>query len=100
MRQLSEIYIKQLQMSKKSIDLLEKVIKLPAISDKFKAECKLDLGDAYLFTGDVWESELLYAQVEKSFKEEPLGQEAKFRKSQISLFQERVLLGQRNNWKY
>ncbi len=86
MWQLSEIYIKQLQKPKKAIDLLEKGIKLPAISDKFKAECKLDLGDAYLFTGDVWESELLYAQVEKSFKEEPLGQEAKFRKARLAYF--------------
>lgn len=86
MRQLSEIYIKQLQKPKKAIELLEKVVKLPSVGYKFKAECKLDLGDAYLYTGDVWESELLYAQVEKSFKEEPLGQEAKFRKARLAYF--------------
>jgi len=86
MRQLSEIYIKQLQKPKKAITLLEQVIKIPSIGFKFKAQCKLDLGDAYLFMGDVWESELLYAQVEKSFKEEPLGQEAKFRKARLAYF--------------
>ena len=40
----SEIYIKQLQMSKKSIDLLEKVIKLPAISDKFQSRMQVGFG--------------------------------------------------------
>ncbi len=86
MRQLAEIYVKQLHKPTKAISLLEEVIKTPYTAASFRAECKLDLGDAYLFMGDVWESELLYAQVEKDFKEEPLGQEAKFRKARLAYF--------------
>jgi len=86
MRQLAEIYIKQLHNADKAIALLQEVVKLRNTTQSFIAECKLDLGDAYLFMGDVWESELLYAQVEKDFKEEPLGQEAKFRKARLAYF--------------
>jgi len=86
MRQLAEIYIKQLHNADKAISLLQEVVKLRNTTQRFIAECKLDLGDAYLFMGDVWESELLYAQVEKDFKEEPLGQEAKFRKARLAYF--------------
>lgn len=86
-KQLAEIYIKQLHQPKKAIELLESAISaMTRGNEKFKAQCKLDLGDAYLFMGDVWESELLYSQVEKSFKEEPLGQEAKFRKARLAYY--------------
>jgi tetratricopeptide (TPR) repeat protein len=86
MRQLSEIYIKYFKSPLKAIELLKKAVLMPTASDKFKAECKLDLGDAYLFMGDVWESELLYAQVQKSYKEDPLGQEARFKKAQLAYY--------------
>jgi len=86
MKLLANIYLTKLHQPTKAINLLEEVINTPGNNRYFKAECKLDLGDAYLFTGDVWESELLYAQVEKDFKEEPLGQEAKFRKARLAFF--------------
>ena len=37
--------------------------------------------------GDPWEAILLYSQVEKDFKENPIGHEAKFRRAKISYFQ-------------
>lgn len=86
MRQLAEIYIKHFAAPQKAIDLLTKAVKMPTAAEKFKAECKLDLGDAYLFMGDVWESELLYAQVQKSYKEDALGQEARFKKAQLAYY--------------
>jgi predicted negative regulator of RcsB-dependent stress response len=51
-----------------------------------KAEIKLELGDTYLFTGEVWEASLLYSQVEKALKNEPIGHEAKFRNARLSYF--------------
>jgi TolA-binding protein len=36
--------------------------------------------------GDVWESTLLYSQVDKAFKEDPLGHEARFRNARLSYF--------------
>jgi tetratricopeptide (TPR) repeat protein len=65
---------------------LEDAIEYPGISKSVQAKCKLELADIYLFTGNVWDSDLLYAQVDKSFKNDPLGQEAKFRGARLDYF--------------
>jgi hypothetical protein len=69
-----------------AITYLEDAIAYPGISKAVQAKCKLELGDIYLFTGNVWDSDLLYAQVDKSFKNDPLGQEAKFRNARLDYF--------------
>ncbi len=63
--------------------LLEEAIKIPTFRDKTTAECKLELGDIKLLQADVWEASLLYSQVEKAYKNDPIGQEAKFRNSRL-----------------
>lgn len=65
---------------------LEEVIDYPNVTPQTKAECKLELGDIYLFSGNVWDSDLLYAQVDKDFKHDALGQEAKFRGARLDYF--------------
>lgn len=65
---------------------LEEAIDFPGISNQTKADCKLELGDIYLFSGNVWDSDLLYAQVDKDFKHDALGQEAKFRGARLDYF--------------
>ena len=65
---------------------LEEAIDFPGISKSVQAKCKLELGDIYLFTGNVWDSDLLYSQVDKLFKNDPLGQEAKFRGARLDYF--------------
>jgi predicted Zn-dependent protease len=52
----------------------------------FAGTCKLALADVYIVTGEVWESMLLFGQVDKDFMEEPMGQEAKFRSARLSYF--------------
>lgn len=69
-----------------AITILEEAIEFPGISKVVQAKCKLELGDIYLFTGNVWDSDLLYAQVDKSFKNDPLGQEAKYRGARLDYF--------------
>ena len=54
------------------------------------ASCKIELADIQLFTGDVWEATLLYSQVEKAFKNDPIGFEAKFRNAKLSFLYWRV----------
>lgn len=39
------------------------------MTSKTIAEIKLDLGDYYMMSGNVWEATLLYGQVDKQFKE-------------------------------
>ena len=51
------------------------------------AECKLEYADIMLLSGNVWTAILYYSQVEKSFKENPLGHEAKLRRAKIAYYQ-------------
>ena len=51
------------------------------------AECKLEYADIMLLSGKVWTAILYYSQVEKSFKENPLGHEAKLRRAKIAYYQ-------------
>lgn len=67
--------------------LLDQILVLGNVRQSFKAECKLLLGDIKLLNGDEWEAALLYGQVDKDFKEDPLGQEAKFRNARLSFYQ-------------
>lgn len=69
-----------------AIALLDEFINLPGIEVATKAEYKLMLADIYLITGEIWEASLLYSQVEKDFKYEAIGQEAKFRNARLSFY--------------
>lgn len=64
----------------------EELIAMPRVDNKFRAECKLELGDIYVLKGEEWEAMLLYGQVDKDFLEDPLGQEAKFRNAKLSYY--------------
>ncbi len=50
------------------------------------AKAKMYLGDYYLIADQPWESLLLYTQVEKEQKGNPLGEEAKFRNAKLAYF--------------
>ncbi len=69
-----------------AITILEEAIELPRVTPLFKAECKLELGDILILTGDVWDASLYYSQVDKDFKNEPIGREAKYRNARLSFY--------------
>ena len=75
-----------LNKSDAAIAVLEETIVLPQLSAVTQAECKLELGDILLMTGDIWEASLRYSQVEKAFKYDVIGQEAKYRVAKISYY--------------
>ena len=64
----------------------EEVINMPGIPNKLKNQTKLSLGDFYLINAEVWESTLLYSQVDKEEKESPLGEEARYRNAKLSYY--------------
>lgn len=68
-----------------AIQLLQNTIET-VNSKQGKSELKLLLADIYLYDDEVWEATLLYSQVDKSMKEEPLGHEARFRNAQLRYF--------------
>lgn len=85
-RKLAKLYAYYLHREKEAIALLEKLKNNAGIPAKMNALIKLELADIYLATGDMWEPALLYSQVEKTFKEDALGQEAKFRNARLAYF--------------
>ena len=50
------------------------------------ADSKIELADILLMTGEVWDASLLYSQVEKDFKNEPVGASAKFKNAKLSYY--------------
>lgn len=86
MKNLAHLQAFYLNKAPDAIAVLEEAIELPQVEPHLKADCKLELGDILLVTGDVWEASLRYSQVEKEFKHDAIGQEAKFRNAKISYY--------------
>lgn len=86
MQALANLQALYLNKTAEAIALLEEVIEMKGIGNAFLAQCKLDLGDIYVMTGETWEATLLFGQVDKAFKDEPLGQQAKFRNARLSYY--------------
>lgn len=84
--QLAELEARYLNDLPKAIGLLDKLINTPNVKPPLLAEAKLALADYYLIEGNVWEATLLYSQVDKAFKEDLLGHEARFRNARLSYF--------------
>ena len=68
------------------INILEEIIKTPRLKAGFIADSKLLLGDAYLMANNIWDAKLMYGQVDKQFKEDARGQEAKFKNAKLSYY--------------
>jgi tetratricopeptide (TPR) repeat protein len=75
-----------LNKSEEAITLLDDFISQPGLDIATKANFKTLLGDIYLIHGEIWEASLLYSQVEKDFKYEAIGQEAKFKNAKLSFY--------------
>jgi tetratricopeptide (TPR) repeat protein len=75
-----------LQDHSKAIGILESAIAGAGNNQKFKDQCKLDLGDIYILKDEPWESTLLYMQVEKSQKEDNLGEIAKLKNAKLQYY--------------
>ncbi len=69
-----------------AITLLEETVEFPNLTPKKVGEAKLALGDLLVIRGDIWDASLYYSQVDKAFKEDVLGSEAKFRNAKISYY--------------
>ena len=70
----------------KGIELLQKAIEQPAAGRNFTGRAKLQLGDYLVLNGKVWDASLTYSQVDKAFKEDMLGEEARFRNAKLAYY--------------
>ena len=80
------LFANYLDQKDSAIQIIDKLISNPRASLQLKSRAKLDLGDIYLLKGEHWESSLLYSQVEKIQKENPIGYEAKLKNAKLSYY--------------
>lgn len=69
-----------------AIIILKEMIGFAGVDKYVVANAKLNLADYMLMQGDVWESTLLYSQVDKDMKEGVLGERARFRNAMLSYY--------------
>lgn len=66
-----------------AIQILDSALLLPRYNDIEEARTKLLLADIKVLLDDIWDASLLYMQIEKKFKYEQIGEEAKFKNARI-----------------
>ncbi|MCH8903326.1 MAG: tetratricopeptide repeat protein, partial [Bacteroidetes bacterium] len=86
LQELAQLEALYLNNSDRAIMILTDLIGFPGLDKTFKARCKLDLGDVYLFKNEPWEAMLIFSQVDKAFKDDPTGDEARYRNARLSYY--------------
>lgn len=66
-----------------SVEILDSCLAMPGLTDMQRAEIKMSLADVLVLQNDIWQASLYYMQVDKDFKYEPIGHEAKFKNARI-----------------
>jgi hypothetical protein len=69
-----------------AMQVLQKAIKYPDTRRDYAGRLKLQLGDYHLLQGRIWDASLLYSQVDKDFKQDVLGEEARFRNAKLAYY--------------
>lgn len=75
----------ELDRPDEAIMLIDKALQLGFLAAD-NAALKMELADIYLYKDEVWEATLLYSQIEKSMKNDPIAHEAKFKNGQLRYF--------------
>jgi len=70
----------------RAIGILQKAIAEPDTRRNVAGKFKLQMGDYYVLTGQLWDASLIYSQVDKDFKEDDLGEDARFRNAKLAYY--------------
>ncbi len=70
----------------KAVDVLKKAIAEPDTRKNVAAAFKLQMGDYYVLLGELWEASLTYSQVDKEFKQDAEGEDARFRNAKLAYY--------------
>lgn len=65
---------------------LDEVITNTRVSKEYLGMAKLAIGDYQLLSGRVWEANLTYAQVDKLFKQDKMGEEARYKQALLAFY--------------
>ena len=86
LRELATIEAYYLHDSEGALTHLEECLNTPGTNQEFRAWCKLDMGDILLSEGFIWDASIQFSQVDKDFKDDLIGHEARFRNARISYY--------------
>ncbi len=86
MKYLAHLQAFYLDKIDESTLLLNKAVDMPNVSPQLIAECKIELADILLFSGEQWDATLLYSQVDLDFKNDPIGHTAKYKNAKLSYY--------------
>lgn len=76
----------RLNDTKTALGILKASLKSRNIKHNDKAKMKLALADITLLANRKWDAILLYSQIEKNYKNNPIGYEAKLKKAKVSYY--------------
>ncbi|MCX6257612.1 MAG: tetratricopeptide repeat protein [Bacteroidia bacterium] len=85
-KELAQIDAFYLNKTDDALNMLEIAVKMQGASQQLISDCKLEMADIDLLSGNIWEAALIYGQVEKSNENNPTGYEAKFRKARLAYY--------------
>ena len=86
-RDLAALQAFKLHDIKKASTTIQEALNISSASPEDLAECKLIFADILLLQNEIWDAILTYSQVDKAYKHDVLGHEAKFRRAKISYYQ-------------
>ena len=70
----------------RAISVLKKAIAEPDTRRMLGGAMKLQLGDYYALIGKLWDASLTYSQVDKDFKQDAQGEDARFRNAKLAYY--------------
>ena len=85
-RNLANLQAFYLGKTDDAVELLQSTLNTQGISSRIRGECRVELADILVLTGQVWDANLLYSQVDKTFRDDPLAHEAKFKNARLSFY--------------
>lgn len=69
-----------------AIEVLKKGIADPDLKRNMMGQLKLQLADYYVLIGRIWDASLTYSQVDKEFKQDAMGEDARFRNAKLAYY--------------
>ncbi len=86
-RDLAQIQAFRLYNLDRAEATIKEALAIHTASNEDLAQCKLVYADILLLQNEIWDAILYYSQVDKAYKHDVLGHEAKFRRAKISYYQ-------------
>ena len=86
LRDYAELLAQFTGQPKRAIVVIDSALALPNSRRDFAGLLRLQSGDYMILTGDVWDASLRYSQVDKAFREDALGEEARYRNAKLAWY--------------